>query len=145
MSSRVESPYLNQRKKNKSRPQPYVRPPPTIGMRPHLILFMVTFTLVHYHRPFVQASHVARRVHGIYATSVNKMDIGERTVPLISSAKEESTRPFNPKTVRQLSMFMISTIIIHTFLIAMIVLFMTVLKIACLTFFEKKRSQYVVT
>ena len=68
-----------------------------LGLRPHLILLMITFTLVHHRRPFVQASHVVRRAHGIYATSANNMDIGERTAPLISGAKETSTRPFQPQ------------------------------------------------
>ena len=68
-----------------------------LGLRLYLILLMVTFTLVHHHRPFVQASHVVRRAHGIYATSASNVDIGERTAPLISSAKETSIRPFQPQ------------------------------------------------
>jgi hypothetical protein len=52
-----------------------------LGLRPHLILIMVTFTVVNHRRPFVQASHVVRRAHGIYATSANNMDIGERNSP----------------------------------------------------------------
>ena len=83
--------------KNKSRPQPYVRLPLAGVETAHLILLMVTFTLVHHHRPFVQASHVVIRAHGIYATSANNMDIGERTAPFILSAKETSIRPFQPQ------------------------------------------------